>query len=87
MRFSAIVPQGSESSTQLLSSLKYTQEVGDFTMTRKWKWLFVICCECKSPVSTATEWVADENFYTLSRAQIYVMSELTARPRNFMKNW
>jgi len=28
-----------------------TWEVGDFTVTRKWKWLFMNSCKCKSPTT------------------------------------
>ena len=30
------------------------KRVADFTVTRKWKWVFVNVCECESPLSAAT---------------------------------
>jgi uncharacterized protein (DUF4213/DUF364 family) len=40
---------------QQMAQVSNTWEVADYTVTKKWKWLLVNGCECKSPISTATE--------------------------------
>jgi hypothetical protein len=44
-----------EGSNLVIDHLSGSLNVADFKMVKKWKWLFVNICECKSRMSRATE--------------------------------
>jgi hypothetical protein len=42
---------------QQMAQVSSTWEVADFTVMKAWKWLLVNGCECKNPISAATEFL------------------------------